>query len=373
MPPHLLVTNDFPPKVGGIQTYLWELWRRLPPGDVTVLTTAQPGGADFDADQPYRTVRWRRPVLLPTPALASAIDDLADEVGAKLVVLDPVLPLGALGRRLRRPYALVMHGSELVGRVPPVEPVVRAVVAGAAHVIAAGPYAAAETARLGGRRTPPVTDIPPGVDTARFRPLDPAERAEARRSLGIAEDALVVVGISRLVPRKGFDVLIRAAAELAPRYPGLVVAIGGRGRDHRRLLQLVEHTGAPVRLLGAVPAERLPRLHGLADVFAMCCRTRWRGLEPEGFGIVFLEAAACGVPQVAGASGGAADAVVDGGTGLVVASPDDPRAVARVLERLLADAALRRRLGGQALERARDHYTYDRLAGQLAGVLDGLA
>ena len=374
MPRHLLVTNDFPPKVGGIQTYLWELWRRLPdPADVTVLTTPHPDAAAFDAAQPFRVVRTPDSVLLPTPSLRRRIEALAAEVDAEFVVLDPALPLGLLGPQLPRPYALVRHGSELLGRLPLAGAQMGRVVAGAVQVIAAGNYPASEARRVAGARTPPITVIPPGVDTERFRPLDEHERAAARARVGLPLDATLVVGLSRLVPRKGFDVLIDAAARLAPNHPELVVAIGGGGRDHDRLQKRIDDTGAPARLLGRVADEDLPRLYGTADVFAMCCRTRWAGLEPEGFGIVFLEAAACGVPQVAGDSGGAADAVVDGETGLVVTEPRDPGAVATALGQLLDDPDRRRRMGDAGRARAVAGFTYDHLAAQLAGALDGLA
>lgn len=100
---HLLVTNDFPPKIGGIQSYLWELWRRFPPRDVTVFTPGQEGDLAFDRRQHFRVVRHRRGVLMPTPALARRVDALAEEVGASMVVLDPALPLGLIGRQLHRP------------------------------------------------------------------------------------------------------------------------------------------------------------------------------------------------------------------------------------------------------------------------------
>jgi phosphatidylinositol alpha-1,6-mannosyltransferase len=118
--PHLLVTNDFPPKIGGIQSYLWELWRRLPAGEVTVFTTAHRGADVFDKAQPFRIVRSKSAVLLPNRLLARRIRRLAAEVGAKAVVLDPVLPLGLIGPRLGLPYAAVLHGTEITvpGRLP---------------------------------------------------------------------------------------------------------------------------------------------------------------------------------------------------------------------------------------------------------------
>jgi len=219
---------------------------------------------------------------------------------------------------------------------------------------------------------PPTTLVPPGVDHERFRPLSADQRASTRVDLGLDPDGLVVVSVSRLVPRKGMDALVTAAHRLAPSHPGLAVAIAGRGRDRARLERLVSSLGAPVRFLGAVPDDRLPAVYGCGDVFAMPCRERWGGLDQEGFGIVFLEAAACGLAQVAGASGGAGDAVVDGETGFVVTEPGKPERVADALDRLLTDGDLRRRMGESARQRALKEFSYDLLASQLERVLAGL-
>jgi phosphatidyl-myo-inositol dimannoside synthase len=369
--PHLFVTNDFPPKIGGIQTMLWELWRRLDPAEVTVLTTPHPGDREWDAQQAFRVERTAQGVLLPTPRLARQIDDLAREVGAGLIVLDPALPLGVLGPRLRAaPYAIVVHGAEVTvpGRLPGSRQVLGRVLRGARLVVAAGGYPETEAVRAAGQALPTV-QVPPGVDVERFLPLDDGGRRVARERFGLPIDAPVVVSVSRLVPRKGMDVLIRAAAELAPDHPGLVVAIGGTGRDRRRLDRLVDRTGAPVRLLGRIDHEDLPDLYGCADVFAMVCRNRWRGLEQEGFGIVFLEAAAAGVPQVAGDSGGSAEAVVEAETGHVVTDPLDPVQVARALDRLLGQPDRARSMGAAGRRRAVEGFSYDVLADRLAGAL----
>jgi phosphatidylinositol alpha-1,6-mannosyltransferase len=165
------------------------------------------------------------------------------------------------------------------------------------------------------------------------------------------------------------DVLIDAAAALVPSFPGLTVAIAGAGRDRARLDARVRDTGAPVRMLGEVSDDELPRLYGVADVFVMACRDRWLGLEQEGFGIVFLEAAACGVAQVAGRSGGAGEAVVHGETGLVVEDPRDSGQVASALRRLLTDDALRRRMGRAARRRVETGFAWDLLAHRLAAAL----
>jgi phosphatidylinositol alpha-1,6-mannosyltransferase len=167
------------------------------------------------------------------------------------------------------------------------------------------------------------------------------------------------------------DVLIRAAAEVAVHQPDLCVLIGGEGRDRVRLRRIIERTGAPVRLIGRVDDERLAALYGAADVFAMLCRNRWFGLEQEGFGIVYLEAAACGVPQIAGRSGGSHEAVVHGTTGLVVANPRSVPATAGALAWLLADGATRRAMAEASRGRAVEQFTYDTLADRLRAAIDG--
>jgi phosphatidyl-myo-inositol dimannoside synthase len=372
--PHLLVTNDFPPKIGGIQSYLWELWRRLPPEHVTVLTTPYAGDAEFDAAQGFRVERTRERVLLPTPSLRRRIDALADEVGATVVVLDPALPLGAVGPHLRRPYWVVLHGAELTvpARLPGTRLLVRRVLEGAERLVASGAYPA-RIARESVRAVPPVLEVPPGVDAERFLPLDAEARALARAGLGLPVEGRLVMSVSRLVPRKGMDVLIRAAALLAPSRPDLVVAIAGAGRDRGRLERLVRSTGAPVRFLGRVPDDALPLAYGCADVFAMLCRDRWAGLEQEGFGIVFLEAAAAGVPQVAGNSGGAADAVAHEESGIVVDRPDEPGAVAEALASLLDDPQRRARFATDGRHRAAEQFHYDLLARRLGDALGATA
>lgn len=373
---HLLVTNDFPPKVGGIQSYLWELWRRLPPEDFTVLTSPYPGAPEFDRAQPFEIRRTPEPVLLPSPVMTRRIGRLAAQFGARAVVLDPAVPLGLVGPALGLPYAPVLHGAEVTvpGRMPLTRQLLSGVLRRASLLITAGGYPETEARRAAGDRLPPVVQVPPGVDVGRFVPSSPSERAGVRARLGLPADAPLVVSVSRLVPRKGMDVLIEAAARLARsgRHPDLRVAIAGSGRDRPRLERLIARTGAPVRLVGRIPDADLADFYAAGDVFALCCRSRWHGLEQEGFGIVFLEAAACGVACVAGDSGGAAEAVLDGVTGLVVARPTDVGEVATALERLLADPVLRRRQGQAARARMEREFAYDVLAGRLQEALDSL-
>jgi len=149
------------------------------------------------------------------------------------------------------------------------------------------------------------------------------------------------------------------------------VLVAGAGPDRPRLERIARRTGAPVRFVGRVDDADMPALYGCVDVYAMVCRgNRWGGLEQEGFGIVFLEAAAAGVPQIAGRSGGSHEAVVDGATGLVVDRPTDQVAVAAALTRVLDDPCAAHAMGRRARDRVVDEFTYDVLAARLAAALD---
>jgi phosphatidylinositol alpha-1,6-mannosyltransferase len=215
----------------------------------------------------------------------------------------------------------------------------------------------------------PTTIVPPGVDLDRFVPLSLDDKLAARRRLGLDPDNEIILGISRLVPRKGFDTVIRAVAQLAPHRPRLRLVIASTGRDEDRLKKLAEETRAPVTFLGRVAHEDLPLLYGSADIFSMMCRNRWGGLEQEGFGIVFIEAASCGVPQVAGDSGGSAEAVLDGVTGFVMQNPTDVSALAARFEQILNDPALHASMARASRERALSEFNYDVLARRLGAVL----
>jgi phosphatidylinositol alpha-1,6-mannosyltransferase len=298
-------------------------------------------------------------VLLPAPHIKRQIERLVRDTGAALVVLDPVLPVGLLGPELSVPYTVFMHGSELLGRLPIGDALAGRVLRGARHVIAAGTYPESETRRLAKGRVPPITLVPCGVDSSRVTPLD--DKRAARRGFGLPEDVPLVVGLSRLVRRKGFDVLIEAVRSL----DGVHVAIGGSGRDRDRLAGLAHDR---VHLVGRIDDDALPAFYGCGDAFAMLCRDQWGGLEKEGFGIVVLEAAACGVPQIAGRSGGSADAVADGETGYVLDDPRDVPAVAAAIARVL-EPGTNARMSAASRARAVASFDYDLLAQTLAGAL----
>ena len=368
---HLLVTNDFPPKIGGIQNYLWELWRRLPPDEVVVYSTPHADAAAFDAAQPFTVIRSREPWLLPHPLLARRVDQLAVDCDAQLVILDPAVPVGLIGPHLNLRYGVVLHGAEVTipGRIPGLRSLLNRVLDGAVGVIAAGGYPAQQGERSLGHSLP-VSIIPPGVDTGRFVPLDQHSKQAARSVLGLPTEGPLVVSVSRLVPRKGMDTLIEASVAIRRTHPEVCVAIAGGGRDQKRLSSLIAKLDAPVKLLGRVETDELSLLYGCGDIFTMLCRSRWGGLEQEGFGIVFVEAAAAGAAQVAGRSGGAHEAVVHGETGLIVDDPTDARAAAGAISELLDDDERREAMAQAGRARAEQEFSYDILASRLATAIN---
>ena len=336
-------------------------------------------------------------MLLPQPHLATRVKQLAAQTGAEAVVIDPALPLGLIGPSLGLPYAVVLHGAEVTvpGRLPVSRRLLARVLKNASLVIAAGHYPEAEARRAVGDEEPsnggsvgdwfpPSVQVPPGVDTERFKPLPQIERAAARVRLRLPASGPLVSSVSRLVPRKGMDTLIQAASLVSGRFPGLSVAIAGSGRDRRRLERLASHANVRVDFLGRLSAADLPDFYACSDVFALCCRSRWWGLEQEGFGIVLIEAASTGVPCVTIDSGGAAEAVKDGETGLVVgAGPDDDdqpdghnhkgarvAEVADALATILSAPDLARRMGEAGRRRAEEELSYDILAAKLGSAID---
>ena len=366
---HLLVTNDYPPKVGGIQNYLWELWRRLPGDRVTVLTPEYPSSMSFDSEQHHRIVRDQSKVLLPTRALASRIRNLAQDIDAELVILDPALPLGHLGPSLGLPYAVVVHGAEVTvpRRLPLARNLLGRVLREAEFIISAGGYPALEASKSAGRAIKTI-EVPPGVDAVRFSPLDTNGQRTHRLRFGLDQGPLVL-SLSRLVPRKGFDRTIEAVASLRDEFPDIQLAIAGSGRDAKRLARIARKLDFPVKFLGRVSESDLAAVFGIADVFSMPCRNRWGGLEQEGFGIVFLEAAACGVPQVAGLSGGAHEAVTDGVSGLVVEDPNNSDNVAEALRSILGNPNVADRMSKASRNRVTSELSYDLLAQRLERAL----
>jgi phosphatidylinositol alpha-1,6-mannosyltransferase len=376
---HLLVTNDYPPKTGGIQVYLHELWRRLDSGRAVVLTaSSHEDAADFDASSEIVVERVKASTLFfPSWRAYRAIEAAIEQHQPELVLLDPAWPLGLLGPRLSRPYGVILHGAEVTipSRIPFVASSLRYVLRRAIVAVCAGSFPEDEARRNAGEYLCPVIQIPPGVDTGRFVPIDGDRRHVVREKMGFRDDEILVASYSRLVPRKGMDTLIRASATLRERYPQLRVVVGGAGRDRKRLEGLAAKLHAPVTFLGRVDDELLPEWLAASDLMVMDCRSRWFGLEQEGFGIVFVEAAACGVAQIAGRSGGSHDAVRDGETGIVLENPRSVSDLATAMSSLIDDEERRTRNGLMSRDVAVREFSWDRLSRLLAndiGVFDGV-
>ncbi|MGA7835302.1 MAG: glycosyltransferase family 4 protein [Acidimicrobiales bacterium] len=363
---HLLVTNDYPPKTGGIQVYLHELWRRLESGRAVVLTASSHEDAvSFDATSEIAVERVRSSTLfLPTLRTYRAIEAAIERHQPDLVLLDPAWPLGLLGPRLSRPYGVILHGAEVTipSRIPLVASSLRYVLRRAVVAVCAGSFPEEAARRNAADVMCPVVQVPPGVDSDRFVPIDRDLRRATREKMGFSDEQFLVASYSRLVPRKGMDTLIRASAQLSSNYPALHVAIGGAGRDRKRLERLAVKLQAPVTFLGRVDDEVLPEWLAASDLMVMDCRSRWFGLEQEGFGIVFLEAAACGVPQIAGRSGGSHDAVRDGEMGIVLDNPRSASDLARAMATLIDDPDRRVRYGALSRDVAVREFSWDRLA-----------
>lgn len=363
------MTNDFPPRVGGVQQYVHNLVRHLPPDRVTVLAPHWEGAAAFDAAQPFAVRRAGGTSLRPTPELGRHVGDLLREARAEVVLFGHGLPLGLLGPGVAArgvPYVVLTHGTEYwFSLLPGTALALRRATRRASRVLAI----ARSTARVIRTVVPdrvPMSLLPPGVDVDRFRPGVSGEEVRERHGLG---DRPLVVCVSRLVPRKGQDVLIRSIDRIRAIAPDAALLVVGEGPYGDRLRTMAAQAPAgSVTFAGEVPDAELPAHHAAADVFAMPCRSRFGGLEVEGFGIVYLEAAASGKAAVAGDSGGAAEAVIDGATGLVV-DGRDPTAVAGAVGGLLADRDRAAAMGRAARARVEERFAWPRLADRAASFL----
>ncbi|WP_406418695.1 glycosyltransferase family 4 protein [Streptomyces sp. NBC_00873] len=376
----LIVTNDFPPRPGGIQAFLHNMALRLDPGRLVVYASTwkrSPEGvaatAAFDAQQPFTVVRDPTTMLLPTPRVTRRAVQLLREHDCTSVWFGAAAPLGLMAPALRRAGArrlvATTHGHEAGwARLPASRQLLRRIGEGTDTITYLGEYT---RSRIAGALTPEaagrMVQLPPGVDEKTFRPDSGGDRIRAR--LGLS-DRPVVVCVSRLVPRKGQDTLILAMPAILAREPDAVLLIVGGGPYAKELEKLAAETGVTgsVRFTGPVPWEELPAHFGAGDVFAMPCRTRRGGLDVEGLGIVYLEASATGLPVVAGDSGGAPDAVLDGETGWVVRGGSVEETADRIAT-LLGDPELCRRMGERGRAWVEEKWRWDLLAEHLRALL----
>lgn len=370
VPKTLLVTNDYPPRIGGIQRTLEALVHQLPPERVAVLCPAWDGAAVFDEAAGYRLFRQPERFLWPTPDAGRRIRAAVAEFGADVVVFGATYPLASLGPLLARrgtPYLSAAHGFEYwLSIAPGAHALMRRATARASRVPVMCSAFIGRVVRTAVPDAVPVSVLYPGADTDAFHPDLAFEDLRERHGL---VDRPVVVCVSRLVPRKGQDVLIRSMPEIRRRVPDAALLIVGGGPYRERLEAMAQdEPNGSVLFAGEVSESELPRYYRAGDVFAMPCRTRRGGLEVEGWGNVFIEAAACGRPVVVGDSGGARESLVDGATGLLV-DGESVGAVAEAVATLLADPGLARAMGSAGRARVERHFTWPRAAAQLGGWL----
>jgi phosphatidyl-myo-inositol dimannoside synthase len=369
----LLITNDFPPRPGGIQQFVHNLAVRRPAESLVVYASTWRGAAAFDAEQPFQVVREDTSMLLPTPRIARRAADLARAHGCDRVWFGAAAPLGLLAAGLRRTAGIarvvaLTHGHEIGwAALPGARGLLCRIARGVDVMTYLGEYQRVRLERvLHGLCE--LRRLAPGVDVDTFHPG--VDGGEVRRRYGLG-DRPVILCVSRLVPRKGQDILIRALPAVRRRVPGAALLLVSGGPDRRRLERLAGEQGvaADVVFTGSVPWAELPAHYAAGDVYAMPCRTRAGGLDVEGLGIVYLEASACGLPVVGGDSGGAPDAVLDGETGYVVGGRDLAALTERLVD-LLSDPAKAAAMGAAGRAWIERDWRWETQAARMADVLD---
>ena len=374
----LLVTNDFPPTVGGIQSYLrdftGQLVRLRGPESLVVFASTQnkEEAALFDATLPYPVHRWPAAVMLPTPATVRRMCALIREHNITTVWFGAAAPLAVMAPAARRAGATrivaTTHGHEVGwSMLPGARQVLRRIGTSSDVVTYVSEYTLSRFHRAFGSN-PEFVHVPSGVDTDFFRPATVEQRLSARSRNALGPGPLVVVA-SRLVPRKGQDRLIECWPAVRDAVPGAQLAVVGQGHYGKRLGRLAVRHGVEndVFFLGRLPREEMRDVVAAADVAAMPARTRGGGLDVEGLGIVYLEAQACGVPVVAGDSGGAPETVAED-TGIVV-NGDDPDEIARAVISLLGDPSRRKAMGEAGRSMVRERFSWPVLGRRLADCL----
>lgn len=373
MPRTLLVTNDFPPTIGGIQSYLRDFVGTLPAEDIVVFASTQDAdaAARFDATVDYRVVRWARSVMLPTVATTEAMVATIHEFDIDTVWFGASTPLGLMAPAARqagvRRIVATTHGHEVGWAILPGARSALRRVGSHVDVVTYISHYTLERLQPAFGAHPEYVALPSGVDVDYFRPVEPAASRRIRARWGIGDEP-VIVCVSRLVQRKGQDQLIRVLPEVRRKYPGTRLVVVGEGPDRRRLERLARSTGDAVFFTGALARDDMRDLVAAADIAAVPSRTRLSGLDVEGLGIVYLEAQAAGVPVIVGDSGGAPETVQDGETGIVV-SGRDRQALERALDTLLGDDSLRATMGHRARQHAETTWAWPLMANRLRQVL----
>ena len=350
--PVLFVTNDFGPRAGGIETFIIGLIERRPVGQTIVYTSAQPNSEQYDAEwlaqYGVRVIRDRSKILLPTPRVAFHLKKIIRKEGITTAAFGSAAPLGLLSAGMKRAGVVrtvaLTHGHEVWwAKVFPFNLLLRRIGSTVDVLTYLGEFTRSAISKgLTAKAQASMVKIAPGIDVEHFIPTDVTV---LRNSLGLS-DKKVIVSVGRLVHRKGQDHLIEAMPEILKSIPQAHLLLVGEGpyREHLQTLVKKHNLEASVTFIGRIQYKDLPTYICVGDIFAMPSRSRLMGLEVEGLGIVYLEASSCGLPVLAGDSGGAPDALVQNETGLVVDGTDDQQ-IATAAIKLLTDIELSKKMG----------------------------
>jgi len=340
--PVLFVTNDFGPRAGGIETFIIGLIERRPFGQTIVYTSWQDNAASYDAEWRSKfgveVIRDRSKILLPTPRVALALRKIIRTRGITTAAFGAAAPLGLLSASMKRAgvkrSVALTHGHEVWwAKVFPFNLLLRRIGSTVDVLTYLGEFTQSAISKaLTSNAERAMVKIAPGIDTDHFAPTD---ASILRRSLGL-EDKKVIVSVGRLVHRKGQDYLIQSLPLILHQVPNAHLLLVGQGPYLEHLQKLVIENGLEnsVTFIGRVDYKELPQYLCVGDIFAMPSRSRLKGLEVEGLGIVYLEASSCGLPVLAGNSGGAPDAVKQKETGLVVSGTDEKQIASAAIELL---------------------------------------
>ena len=349
----LCITNDFGPRTGGIETFVMGLIERLPRDSVTIYTSQQGDTRIYDQGWLDRfgvkVIRDRSKILLPTPRVMQAVKQVITTENIRVVFFGAAAPLAVMARGLRKAGAQkiisLTHGHEVWwAKLWPFNWALRHIGNNVDHLTYLGAFTRNQISRaLSNKARSAMVKIAPGIDTKHFAPQSSA--VQLRHSLGLSNKK-VIVSVGRLVHRKGQDSLISALPEILLHHPDAHILMIGEGPYRTHLESLVAKLAveSSITFIGRIQYADLPRYICTGDIFAMPSRSRLAGLEVEGLGIVYLEASACGLPVIAGKSGGAPDAVVEGETGITV-DGREPSEIARAVTLLLDDPIKAREMG----------------------------
>jgi phosphatidylinositol alpha-1,6-mannosyltransferase len=373
----LCITNDFGPRAGGIESFVIGLVERFPRNSVIVYTSSQPGDLEWDAkwlaNFGVKVIRDRSKILLPTFRVRRNLRKIVKIEKVESVFFGAAAPLGLLAKGLRsagvKKIVALTHGHEVWwSKVFPFNVALFLIGNSVDNLTYLGSYTKSQISRaLSAKAEQAMVKIAPGIDTEHFKPSQ--ESRKTRTALGI-EEKKVIVSVGRLVHRKGQDRLIQALPKIQREIPNVHLLLVGQGPYQKHLEKIAKNLGVSdlITFVGRVQSVDLPNYICAGDIFAMPSRSRLAGLEVEGLGIVYLEASACGLPVLAGNSGGAPDAVVEGVTGFCVNGNDIDEIATKSVE-LLADSTLAKKMGEQGRAWVEQNWRWEIWSDKFQGLL----